>query len=442
MNNNKLKLKKKNKQPHNTLLSRSAAIKILSKRYPTNEELERFPLGDILLQIPKTDKRYSNHSKLVMNGVNTLLSTNNKHPHQIVKEWNGNRFEPTDPTVRLFTETVASIRKSCHMSKYDFEAFFRLIGLYHDIGKSVIKARHPIVGYHLIKEVHRKRVEKELFPYLLNVDKLEWEKRLQEKELVLSYEEKRIIKLFEDVLRYHDLFGTLSTGESSIPVMVDLVALPGSQTEHTIELISVLTLFNIADLYASVEEIFPYKIEYYCKDWELLCKAVNESKGSRKLFFEYLLNIEQGQERSLERIRRFLDIKSKDFSNEHAEDLVEECFRQASLGTMHSFNKNFALLCKLDYALSYKNRFVKIAKDNKISTKRIINELLWLIVQITRQYGDVCTTNDGSYRRIGVDLSGLTRTDSITNTICELILKFDTGKEWAIGECGIWFMDE
>jgi hypothetical protein len=74
------------------------------------------------------------------------------------------------------------------------------------------------------------------------------------------------------------------------------------------------------------------------------------------------------------------------------------------------------------------------------------------LTQLEREYGDLCKRNDGSLRRIGLQLAGLTRrpisgqdkgVSKIGNTISDLLLNTEEkGKEWALSECTAWFMEE
>ena len=78
-----------------------------------------------------------------------------------------------------------------------------------------------------------------------------------------------------------------------------------------------------------------------------------------------------------------------------------------------------------------------------------------LLAELEQCYGDVCQRADGGWRRIGVEMAGLTRKPATHKNVEErkkskigeaiselLILPESPGKQWAIGECSVWFMEE
>jgi hypothetical protein len=384
--------------------------------------------------------------------MNILLG---KTPEHIVKQW---KERPNPLEQNLFTQARKCIfigeqnynSKYCRLRDEDLAPFFRLCVLYHDIGKYIIHERHPSVGWHLVKDVYQEEVEQYLYPLLLNIQYDEWPK----KKLSLTQYQKRLIHIFEMVIKYHDLFGVLSTGEGSLPVMVDLISLTGAKPEDAKELFSILMLFNLADLYGSVEEVYPYKVNYYCEDWKILCDEIKKVDGNRNDFFQILLEKEQKPERTIQRIKRFMNEGApKEWGNQLIDDSkIIEVFRSTTLAGMHSFCTNFALFCKLDYALSFKKEIMTKAYElNDKDVTKPMATILWLLVQLEKQYGDLCKRKDGTWRRLGVEMAGLTRkppygkdrkVSKIGETLCRLLLETQKGKEWAAGECTVWFMGE
>ena len=435
-------------------ITREEADQILKSGYPDVKQLERFPLGDVLKTIPEINPPYGvqndtnpGHIRKVLKGMNVLLGD---RPYEVVGSW-----QDAQEKQRKFQGTHAQIFHGagqegpyCQLRDSDKGPFFRLCVLYHDIGKSVIHERHPLVGWHLIKDVYRQRVENELYPLLLGVGENDWD------HSNLSSYQKRMIALFDAVIKFHDLFGVLSTGEGSLPVMVDLVRLTRTEPMEAKELFSILMLFNLADLYGSVPTVHPYKVDLFCTDLATLCEAIEEADGKRERFFDILREMAQGMDATIERLTRFLDEEAPgEYRGEPIRSNIVDAFRGATIGGMNSFCTNFALFCKLDYALAFKRALMTSARSQEEKAgvppdvTRTMTKLLWLLVQLEKQYGDLCRRRDGSWRRIGVELAGLTRKapgqkdSTIGERICELLLK-DRGQDWAAGECTVWFMEE
>ena len=206
--------------------TRRQADEILSQRYPNNDELEHFPLGQVLKTIPDVNESYREHIPRVIEGVNILLS---KRPHYIVEQWK-TPVSPIDED--KFTRRLISIFGSkdstepalLQVEREVFDPFFRLLAVYHDIGKYIIHERHPVVGWHLLKDVYRDEVENKLYPLLLDIPYDQWRGRED-----LNSDQERLITIFEANIKFHDLFGVMSTGEASLPVMVDLIPLTGME---------------------------------------------------------------------------------------------------------------------------------------------------------------------------------------------------------------------
>jgi hypothetical protein len=445
------------------LYTRNEADEILAKGYPDDEELSHFPLGEELKTIPEVNKKYGvetdkagklktpGHIRRVLEGMNILLS---KTPEHIVKKWEkeANPLEQdlfTRCRKGIFIGQNDSSLKFCRLNDEDLKPFFRLCVMYHDIGKYIIHERHPSVGWHLIKDVFQEEVEQSLYPMLLNIPYDEWPK----KKSSLTEYQKRLIHIFEMLVKYHDLFGVLSTGEASLPVMVDLIPLTGIKPQDAKELFSILMLFNLADLYGSVKEVYPFKVNYFCEDWKILCETIEKTEGNRNDFFHSLLEKEQKPDRTIKRITRLMNEGApKEWGKQPINDnKIIEVFKSATLAGQHTFCKNFALFCKLDYALAFKLQIMDKAYELNCDITKPMDTILWLLVQLEKQYGDLCKRKDGSWRRLGVELAALTRkppygkdrkVSKIGETLCRLLLETQKGREWAVGECTVWFMEE
>jgi len=461
--------------PPQALISRQEADDLLRKGYPPEDQLRRFPLGDVLVSIPQVDPRYGaqwaegkggatpGHIERVFEGLAILLSDT---PNRIVADW-----EPSLPfgQATFFEQTLAETlgQGNCQStqaqatfgSREQTEAFYRVLALYHDIGKAIIVERHPLVGWHLIKDVYKERVETELYPFLLRRDYTQWANALNSGKTVdaiTTSEERACLTTFNHVVRYHDYFGILGTGEGSLPVTVDLIGLRGADPAEAKKLFSTLLLITLADLYGSVSKIRPTLVEAYCGDWRMLCATIDNSKGDRAKFFESLREESQSPKATIRRLARLMRAAAPmEWQSALVEEKVEEIFKDATLSRLYPFLNNFAMFCKLDYCIAFTTTLMKVAKERGYDVTLPVNAMMTVLAELERGYGDLCKRSDGKWRRLGFEMAGLTRKPTthkdlkertkskIGETIADLLLKAGgLGKEWAIRECTMWFMEE
>lgn len=451
-------------------VTRREANELLARGYPTDEQLARFPLGDLLVSIPAVDPRYGpqgtdpGHIARVVEGINILLSD---HPERIVRRWRDEK--PFQDTVAFEQAYQTIFTRGPRPGEAAFvqlaegeerDSFFRLLALYHDIGKAIITERHPLVGWHLIKDVHKEQVERYLYPLVLNIPYEAWQRMLDaakgDVEKAAGKRNWKLVKLFEAVVRFHDYFGILSTGEASLPVAVDLVGLRGMNPPDARELFSILMIFNLADVYGSVGEVLPQKVDVYCTDWRLLCAAIEKARGDRGQFFKILRKRTQTPAATIDRLWRMMyEGAPPPWRSEIVPETIEEIFKEATLSRMYPFIKHFALFCKLDYCLAFTILLMKTAAEKQGRPAQAIVAMTTLLAELEKRYGDLCIRPDGTWRRLGFEMAGLTRRPSthrdqeqrkiskIGQTIADLLLiPGGLGKEWAVSECTVWFMEE
>lgn len=439
------------------MITREAANEILKSGYPNDEQIAQFPLGDVLLQIPKVDDRYPTHIRKVVEGMNILLSGDF---HRIVADWDttpvpreANGFKGAWNRIFL---PVAPEEPYCRFEGENRDFFFRMLALYHDIGKSISTERHPTIGWHLLRDIHKERVLSELYPLLLGRDQDDWQKQLigsggRLEAVVTTPDDRRLLSLFNLAILYHDYFGVLSTGEASLPLAVDLVPFRSTSPADIQEIFSILMIFNLADLYGSVEAVSPKMAEIFCYDWRILCKKIEEVGGERESFLECLTDMAQTHNSTIDRIWRLMFAGSSGTEREQVTpSSIEKSFREIAFANTHRFIRHFALFCKLDYCLGFKLRLMREVGGSLVTPG--INAMMSILVALETRYGHLCCRSDGSWRRIGIQMAALTRrppspkgagSSNIAKTIARLLLSPEgVGRDWAVGDCTVWFMED
>jgi hypothetical protein len=115
------------------------------------------------------------------------------------------------------------------------------------------------------------------------------------------------------------------------------------------------------------------------------------------------------------------------------------------------FCSDFALLCKLDYALRFFARLTMkwIERELKntsgetqnIGVAGLADIIVEFLARLVTNYRDLTFHKDGSRRRIGIELMGLTRANDISDRIIELLLSDHRieGVNWAADEVTAWY---
>jgi hypothetical protein len=154
------------------------------------------------------------------------------------------------------------------------ERIFKLMlaAYYHDIGKTIVDHRHAMEGYNILSS-YQSHVLKDFFTLANKCN-----------EFPFNFSREDLLYI-ADLVFYHDLYGTLSTGENGYMRLINLIEKVEKYTrEFTIEPKSKLEiireqgqkilfdiwLLNVADILVSVKD------KYEIQDW------VNTPPGSKK----------------------------------------------------------------------------------------------------------------------------------------------------------------
>ena len=281
------------------------------------------------------------------------------------------------------------------------EEFLAICALYHDIGKVIRRENHPQIGANL----------------LINYDDRERENLVNALGTTLdssSQDSKRNrFNLIVSVIKHHDKFGVVSTGEGGLPIFSDILYFwsEESKMDGILKNLTTVMLLNLADIAAVCtaqrnrrndalefarkiwdlrsqnnlqnnfeceENIFNewkqiyQEPDYYLgisnqamsdvlNDWEILINAIQENEvgGDRLRLKNRLFELERNPARTIKRIIRLirttLSTVGADSLTEYVTITSVEPILVGSIGSfqLQNFCDQLATVVKFDYGLKF-----------------------------------------------------------------------------------------
>jgi hypothetical protein len=398
--------------------------------------LAPFPFSDYLGKIWDTDDRYSRHGPAVLDAMNLLLSNpakifTNKHV--------------TDKQINNLVQSVEELRNKIGPNEKS-EILMRFAALYHDIGKSIIRERHPVIGWYIFRYIKTEDRDK------LNI-------------LLQSEED---VRLLMNIIHDHDQFGVLSTGEASVPILMGAINC-GESHEDRKRIISAITLCNLADLIGTFD-VDGEATDRILGDWRWFMGALDYCAAQGLRIDEYLIrqasrirSAEQspwevellkeypyiGIPNVSERVRRLLMEASRPFNTLREEfnneQLIADCLQTVfgSENSMGEFARKFSYICKLDYGKRFFEALIQYYKENpRIGKEGVIYAAFAVLKRITITYSAMIHSGDGQGNLIGVELKDLTPENAKEKTkrIVELlIVEHYPGLTWMMSDTPAWY---
>jgi hypothetical protein len=417
----------------------------LDAELPTSltQFLNKFPFSDYLKRVWITDDRYAKHGPSVLRAMNQLLSDS---PGDIFE----GRCKPDQ--IKRLTEAIEKIQNNVGPEDRT-GALFRLAALYHDIGKCIIKERHPMIGWYMMQYIDPE--EREKLRHLLN-------------------DSEEDFGLLMIVLRDHDQFGVLSTGEASFPILLNAVRSQKTSGEQK-RIVSTLALCNLADIVGSFK-VDGDATDRIIDDWQWLLGALEHCKKKRLRLDEYLIQTasrtnsgfpdawetELIQKHGLktipsvsERVRRLLMEASRGYPDRRNEfdneklitDKLEVVFGNQ---TAKEFASEFAHICKLDYGKRFFDVLIRYcegssdtgAKRERMSTENVIYAVFAILKRLTTTYAAMIKSGSGAGNLIGVELKDLTPENAPEKAerITQLIISSHyPGLAWMMSDTPAWY---
>ncbi|MCP4218467.1 MAG: hypothetical protein GY765_27785, partial [bacterium] len=292
---------------------------------------------------------------------------------------------------------------------------------------------------------------------------------------------------FWSILRHHDIYGCLCTGEASIPALADIIGWTYSEQEtannkSTMAYLSHLLWLNISDTHAALIDILggitTVEIVRYLKDWQTFYNILMENNAPRNLkrnhLKEQFIEIAGMPERTIERITRIVaTCYRKEMRLIAPEDeiksLVEKELCDLHGTRLAGFSYKFAHFCKIDYGLRFFYLLMQMCLiDSELMTctnddtgvpqncsptedKEIIEkerpEALHKMIQFTCQllrrivddYGNLIADDKRSTPLLGISMSGLMLPPQIGWSICQTLKERPSSAlNWIADEISIW----
>ena len=400
--------------------------------------LEQFPFSEYLIKVWVTDDRYPEHGPKVLEAMNQLLS----NPANIYKKSKANSNQ-----LNNLIEAVAVMIRTIGGSKIS-NILLRFAALYHDIGKSIIKERHPVIGWYIAQYIKPE-----------DRDKL--------RELFGDEDD---VRLLMAIIRDHDQFGILSTGEASIPILQSAINFGASQDDRK-RILSALAMCNLADMVGTFD-VDGEATDRLLGDWRWFMGALDHCTDTGDRLDEYLVhqasrirsatqtpweaklltnypyvaipNVTERVRRLLMEASRQLPTRRKEFNDEQ---LIATCLQTVfgSENGMREFAHQFTYVCKLDYGKRFFQEMINYCTNSMakpMSKNDIIYAVFAVLKRITVTYSSMIRSSDNLGNLIGVELKDLTPDNAPEKTqrIVELIVSSHyPGLTWMMSDAPAWY---
>ncbi len=378
---------------------------------------------------------------------------------------------------------VAALLSNAHLAFWTevqsqrpfIEGLLRICALYHDIGKLISVERHVSRGLHLMRDVRDE----------------------QRQEIESLFDDFPTRREFWAILRHHDIFGCLCTGEASLPAISAMISwsYPNDMTKGIDSRISThlacLLWLNIADVSARLHKKFGkltvYEAERYITDWMEIQSFLEEGKGgprraTRERFNGWLFETASHVDRTIERITRLVTtcyhVETARTPPVNVKALVEEELQALHGPRLERFCHNFACFTKADYGLRFFSCLMKSILLHNGVLKRVDGKEMWevpedknlrvvqprlgrnqdrilqamrsmvsdtclILSRIVEEYEHLVDSSQHASRRLGIDMSGLMRPPETGWAICQALEdRYSRALWWITDEVSVWLYPE
>jgi len=359
----------------------------------------------------------------------------------------------SDTTAEGFKEEI--LKKVCIVA-----------ALYHDIGKAIAGERHPYEGFHMVKDLGQVEMVEDLGqapivsgkpnkPKKLSASKdfRTWFEEAIEIEGIKGIEKEKeanyYFRFFTKLLRYHDMWGNITTGEASMVMLSSAIDLD-DRPPGAIVFLGHLLLLNLADqfgtkfLFDKVDrkpiKLDNAKLQSLLAHWKVVYKVLEESGGNPEIVHEMLLK-KAGQ--ATETVDRLYALLKESEINIKGKTDVDDILKDVCGGRYYAFCEDFGVM-RLSYALRFFRELGKMANeqnkilppDRKVTPYRQASLVIAVLKRILDTYEALIQANKQQRRETGIEMSWLSRSDKVLSSIIRALLGLE--REAALS----WIDDE
>jgi hypothetical protein len=361
------------------------------------------------------------------------------------------------------------------------KALLRVAALYHDIGKLISTDQHVSRGVHLMRDVSV----------------------ADRRDIEALFEDFTTRRGFWSILRHHDVYGCLCTGEASLPAISAMVGwtyhrdFPHQIDRSVPAYLTYLLWLNLADVNAQLQQTFggitAVEAHRYLSDWNRIITYLDpEGQGiavaDRAGFTDWSFQVAAQPEMTIQRIARLVatcyHVEALHAPPQrHIEALVEEELLALHGPRLEEFCKRFSHFTKLEYGLRFFYLVMRdILLDHAILMRRegtaladypfhdshkgignierledkdvsekarldalrtMVNRVCNILNRIVEEYRQLVDRGPSPNLRIGVDMSGLMRPSETGWAICQSLKGSGSRALWWIAdEINVWLYTE
>ena len=296
---------------------------------------------------------------------------------------------------------------------------FRVFSLYHDIGKAIALERHPFEGYHLIND-------------MLELDRPLFEK-FQKWISAGGETTQNHVDLFSRLIRYHDLWGNIATGEASLALFSTAIELTEINPKRHLTVLSCLLLNNLSDTYAPFGfckrskkplGILTDDVDRILERWSILTSIISTVGGSRepeKIWID-LVAYSQGQREAIKRIYYLLSKGGIETTEGH----ISLVLRSTCGGWFPTFCRAFGTV-RLSYALKFVEKLKSRLQDKRQDDELAVKIWIEVLTRAIKTYETLISTYHSEGRVTGIEMASLTRNEEVATSIIDSLIKRSTG---------------
>jgi hypothetical protein len=398
------------------------------EEYPSSDKLAEaeVPFSKQLADLAFNKDKYDAHNEHVKSVVVKANEMLRDGPSTLIAQ-----LADDDPLRRSLDDLFLELPLWANHYKIDRDSIIRAAAVYHDIGKWIIRERHPTEGYYLLQY---------LFP--------------DETEKLRSMVGSEAFELLLSVIRDHDKFGITSTGEASLAVIVDLLNPARSEEQFYKMAVVTLMLVNLADIAVAAPGAFQVlQARWIVDDVIRILAAIEEGKGNRLRVSRSLLESDSNAVQVTNRIARLVDASYKNaekvqrLQDKNAnvpfdadnwrpidfrtvKDAVDRKLRVHFLGSAyHRYCSEYAHYCKLDYCLYFFGEVARQLNVRRLRDKQkeypideLVGAVILVLKSIVETYAELVKIEQDATapRRIGIQMQSLLR-PGVKETIAGLL---------------------